>query len=41
MNLLRNLRRKGGFLLDNYITAFFLTVLANVVSYFVCKWLEK
>lgn len=41
ISMLRNLRRKGGNHMSDIILNFFSAVLVNVVSYLVCKWLEK
>mgnify|MGYP000930336121 CR=1 FL=1 len=36
----RSSSRKEVYLLDDFFTTLLVTVLANVISYYICKWLS-
>ena len=41
INMLSNLQQKGGeFLMNDIILAFVVSVIASVVGYYICKWLD-
>ena len=33
-------QKGGGMLMDELLTTFLVSVLAGVVSYYICKWLD-
>lgn len=38
----RFLREEGGaIIMMNYIVSFTISVLAGIVSYYICKWLDR
>lgn len=42
MTVLPNLQQKGGDgPVEEILTTFLLSVIASVVSYYICKWLDR
>ena len=33
--------KKGGALSVNFVSSFLLSVLASVIAYYICKWLDR
>ena len=39
---LPNLQQKGGVsLMEEILTSFLISVIASVVDYYICKWLDR